>query len=147
MKKYIFAILSAVLIGGVFAIYIFSSDYSSEDVLAFENANHSVYLFQLGVYSSLENANSYASSLESYIIKEVGDLYYIYGAIYSELDLVSTLKSYYDANKIEYAIKEVYIDNDFYIELTSYEDLLLESNNIDVIITANQIILDKYIVA
>ena len=143
MKKYFIAVAAALIFGGGFAFYIFSSS-GKTDELAFENTGEKAYIFQMGVYSSEDNANNYASTLESSLIKKIGELYYVYGAVYSEVNLISTLKKNYDEKKIDYAIKEIIVDNEFYRELISYEKLLMESADIKVITRANQIILDKY---
>ena len=143
MKKYFIAVAAALIFGGGFAFCIFSSSTKSDE-LAFENTGEKVYIFQMGVYSSEENANNYASTLESSLIKKIGELYYVYGAVYSEINLISILKTHYDNKKIDYAIKEIIVDDEFYRELISYEKLLMESADIKVITRANQIILDKY---
>lgn len=142
MKKYIVVVISAILIGSVFAYYIFY--ITDEDTVLAMNEEEKVYLFQLGVFTSLENANAKKEESGSAIIKQINEYYYVYGAVYSDIYLVSTLKDYYDENNIDYAIKETIISSDFLTELQSYEELLIESDNMDVILKANQIILDKF---
>lgn len=142
MKKYILVVVSAVLIGSVFAVYIFS--VSKENTIVAMNVEEKVYIFQLGVFSSLENANLKVSESKSAIVEKVNEFYYVYGAIYSDIYLVSNLKEYYENNNIEYSIKEIIVSSEFLEELHSYENLLKESGEIEIILRANQIILDKY---
>lgn len=142
MKKYIFVVLSALIIGTGFAVYIFST--ASEDSILAISENEKVYLFQLGVFSSYENAVDKQNCSDAAIIEQINEYYYVYGAVYSDIYLVSILKEYYDDADIDYALKEVIVTADFFSELQSYEELLKESGNIDVILRTNQIILDKY---
>lgn len=142
MKKYIIAVLIAGTIGLVFAFFIFNK--TSDDDLLASNDAHKVYLFQLGVFSDFDNADAQKEKSGAAIITQINEYYYVYGAIYSDINLVSLIKNYYDELDIDYAIKEVVITNEFYEELDSYENLLLETNNMEVILKTNQIILDKY---
>lgn len=142
MKKYLVVIISAICIGGVFAFFIFST--SSEETLLALQEEEKVYIFQLGVFSSLDNANNYVYSSDAAIIKQVNEYFYVYGAIYSDIYLVTNLKSYYEEHNIDYSLKEVIVDSSFYSDLKSYEQLMSQTTDMEVILRTNQIILDKY---
>lgn len=141
MKKYLLVVLSAVVIGSIFALYIFDKDFDSVNVM---DEELTAYVFQLGVFTSEDNANSLKDTVGASITVKVNEYYYVYGAVYTDVYLVSNLKTYYEENDINYQIKQMVVDDEFYDELTSYESILSYSDNIDVIIKANQIILDKY---
>ncbi len=102
LKKYFIAVISALLVGGLLAMYIFSSKTTDDEVFAISDLNK-VYLFQMGVYSNLENASDSINELHSAIVKEYNNYYYVYGAIYSDTYLVNILKNYYDEEKIDYS--------------------------------------------
>lgn len=142
MKNYLIAVISAAVVGSVLALYI----YSKNEVENIEVSNevYKVYMFQLGVFSEEENAKEYIENTEYGIIEEDKGLYYIYGALYSNEELVIQLKNYYDENDIAYQIKDTIINEYLYEEIKSYEQLLIESKKIEIILKANEIILNKY---
>ena len=139
MKKYIIVILLAIFIGGIFA-YIFLNSPINK-TMSVNKEDQKVFLFQLGVFKNKDNAYNLGNNN---IVKEINEYYYVYGAILSDIELINTMKEYYEFNNIEYQVKEVIIDYNFYEELRSYEKLMVESNNINVILNTNKIILDKY---
>lgn len=142
MKKYIVVIVLAVVIGSVFAYFIFSS--TSSDIALAMSEDEKVYLFQLGVFSSSENAEKKKVECDTAIVEKINEYYYVYGAVYSDIYLVSMLKDYYDESNIDYSVKETIVSSEFLSELQSYEELLKESGNMSVILRTNQIILDKF---
>ncbi|MFI3261062.1 MAG: hypothetical protein R3Y13_05065 [bacterium] len=145
MKGYLYAVISAIIVGGGFAIFIFCTSSTDNDAITvLAGSSEKVYLFQLGVFSSEDNAIAMQEKSTSAIIDQINDYYYVYGAIYSDIYLVSILKDYYDSIGVNYQIKDIIVDYSFYKELTSYETLLIESSNLEVILRTNQIILDKY---
>lgn len=142
MKKYIIAFVSAVAVGSLFAFYMFGTE--KEESLKVSSEVQKGYLFQLGVFSNMENATNFSQDIGSSTIIQEGVYYYVYGALYTNEYLVGNIRSYYDSKDIDYAIKEIILSNDFKDELKSYEKLMIESMNIDVILKTNKIILDKY---
>ncbi len=99
MKKYLIVILTAIIIGSTFAYYVFSVN-KNESVMALKEVNKKVYVFQLGVFSSKENANNKINVVNPSTIKQINEYYYVYGAVYSDIYLVSLFKKYYEEYNI-----------------------------------------------
>jgi hypothetical protein len=127
MKKYITVVLLAILTGSILGYYTFHGfKASAKDI-------KQVYLIQLGVYSSKENAiNKRVKMSNSIIIKE-GDYYHVYANIFSSSSLVDKVKKYYDNKKIHYYIKTAEIDVKTYNELQKYESILEKVDDVSVI--------------
>ncbi len=144
MKSYVLAVVSAILLGALFSFFIFNRYEDNNDSEFVSNSYSKVKVFQLGVFKKIDNANNFSNEVGNSIVVENNQFYYVYGAIMSNDSLIKMQEEYYIDKGIVYAIKDLVVDNKFYEEIQSYETLMIQSNNIDVIIKTNKIVLDKY---
>ncbi len=145
MKRNLYVITIALTLGAVFAIYIFENQELSTMPAVVTSGK--VYYFQLAMFENEANAKTYLENIEYGIIKKESDFYYIYGALYSNEYLVEKLKNYYTLNNISYVVKENIIGDEDFQELLSYENILLQSDNMEVILRSNQIILENIVLS
>ncbi len=143
MKKYLIIILLAIITGGLFAIFIFSKN-NTEDVIV-NTEVVKVYLFQIGVFKNLNNAEVLSTQHSSSIIVNEKDLYWVYTAIYNDEKLIEKYKKYLNEKNISYYIKEDYIGKNDYLKMRKYENVVEKSTNNEVISKTNQLILDLYL--
>lgn len=143
MKNYIKVIIGAVLIGGIFA-YFFYNDIKKE-VVALTTQENTISLFQVGVFSQIDNAKHYQELYNPAIIYETDNYYrVIIGISYHEENKVK-LESYFTNKGIEYIIKEIKVNEDFINELENYETVLIKTNKDDVIANINKSMLDMFL--
>ncbi len=141
MKKYIITISLALITGSLFSFYMLRSLNENSIVATSTSIG---YIFQLGVFENIDNANKFIEDTASGIVVKEDNYYYVYSAIYTEDILVNTLELYYKNNNINYFIKEKSIPSNIKNEINEYEKLLVQTNDINVIFKTNQIILDKF---
>ena len=138
MKKYFVVIIFAIITGSLLAYFTFKGTF------AFASENKNAYIFQMGVYKSVDNANNMANSLKSSVIIKEGDYYHVYGSVFTDEYLIDRISNYYEKEKISFYIKNINISNELYNKITKYEDILKNSSDIDVIIKTSQTLLDLY---
>ncbi len=144
MGKYKIVVLLALITGAFFALYVFSNASKEESPVLSES--YKVTMFQLGVYASSDSAAAFAETTGG-IVLENDDFYRVYSAMYTNENLINNLKTYYEENNIDYIIREEILSIRDYEELKDYETLMLRSNNIEVILKANEIILEKFVLS
>ena len=127
MKRYLVVILLAILTGSLLGYYTFRG------LKASAKANKQVYLFQLGVYTSKDNAIKKSKKIDNTIIIKEGDYFHVYSNVFTNLELVNKVKKYYDENNIHYYVKNVDVDNKSFDEIQEYEKVLKEVSDVEVI--------------
>ncbi len=140
MKKYIISIILAIISGTLFGLYMFE-DIKNEPILVNEES-YKITVFQMGVFSDKENALNYVNTLNTAVIYQENNYYKVFSAAYNNELLISNLENYYLANNVNYILKELIIDNDKYEKLIEYENLLTQSENMEVIFKTNELILN-----
>ena len=138
MKKYIIVILLAIFTGTLLAIFVFQGRYAQA------KSDNSVFLFQIGVYKSLENAKKVTNTLESSIVIQEGDYYHVYSNIFISSNLVNKISNYLNSRGIHYYIKNIKVDDSLYKTISEYEQLLFSVDDIDVINKASVSLLQEY---
>lgn len=138
MKKIILIVLSIGL--GIFCtFYIFNKEqiYAKEEYL--------VFAFQVGAYKDYDNAKNFSKTLPSSIIVQEDNLYKIYISIYKDIDIVNKMLVYFENNNINIYLKSLNVNKKYYNILSNYEEIIKNSDNIDLYNSVNQSILNLYI--
>lgn len=138
MKKYFIVVLLALLTGSLMAFFTFNS----KNVNAYSKKE--AYLFQIGVYKNEDNALKYARNFDSSITIKENNFYHVYTHIFVDYDLVNKVKEYYEENKINFYVKKLEIDDNLYEQLYEYQELLLNTSDIEVINKFSQNLLNIY---
>lgn len=141
MKKVLIIILLGLLIGGSFAMYMFSG--IKEEMLHVMSEEVLVTAFQIGVYTVYDNAIK-VSNQNNGIVIEDEDKYRVYIAIFKDPEIISTMDNYYKSKGINVYLKKIDAAKEFLTELNKYEILLKESAEIDTIISSSKNILKLY---
>lgn len=138
MKKVVITIISAVLVGGIFALFYFKGTKDSiVDALYIENEASA---FQVGVYQKYDNAKKEAEKYPSGTIIQDGEFYRVYIAIANK-EVSSILEDYYDSQGIIYYVRQISIPDSFLNDFSHYQEILANSKEYDSI---NQKILKEY---
>ena len=146
MKKFIFPLISAILIGFLLGKFMFNQyDYKSSIKTVFNDKSEMVYFIQQGVYSSLESMEKNVTDFNYYIYDVIDGKYYVYVGMTKNKDNVSKLEGYFKNMGYIIYVKEFKIDNnEFLTVLTQYDELLLQTEDSKAIKTIQNQILAKY---
>ena len=123
MKKYLFTILLAVLLGVVLEIYSFNKFQEEEESVS--SNNKSIYAFQLGVFSDFTNANNVAQKYGALLILD-GNKYRVYLGL--TINRLNDLKKIFDDKGISYYIRSIDVSNDYYNYLIDKEKFITSDN-------------------
>lgn len=138
MKKYLIVILLAIVSGSFLAFLTFKNH--TVDALSKKEA----YIFQVGVFKSKNNALKRANGFSSSIIMLENDYYHVYTNIFTNKSLAEIIKKYYDDNDIKYYLKKLVIDENLYEQVNEYQELLLNTDDIENIQKLSQNLLNIY---
>lgn len=141
MKTYLKLVGGAVLIGGILA-YLFYHDINKE-VIALENTENNLYLFQVGVFSNYDNALNFAPKYSSNIIYQADNFYRVLTC--ATINNKDKMAKYYDENNVNYYIKKVTINDNFKKELINSDELLAKTNEKEAITKLCQNELDIFV--
>ena len=138
MKKVVITIVSAILVGGVFALFYFKNTKDTiVDALYIENEASA---FQVGVYQKYDNAVKEAEKYPSGTIIQDGEFYRVYIAIANK-EVTAILKEYYDSQGILYYVRQISIPDNFFSDFSHYQEILATTKEYD---TVNQKVLKEY---
>lgn len=146
MKKIIFSLISAIIVGFLFGKFMFSQyDYKSNIKTVFNEKNEKVYFIQQGVYSSIESMEKNVTDFTHYIYDEIDGKYYVYVGITKLDENVSKLKDYFKNMGYIIYVKEFNVDNSEFLKaLETHDELLLQTTDSKAIKTIQNQILSKY---
>jgi len=122
MKK-IFPVILGLVVGLIFT-KLFYDQYDTDYVFG---SNEIVYVFQQGVYSSVESINDNVGSLNYYVYEKTGDMYYVYAAFTTSEENMNKLKGYFNDLGYSMYVKEVSLYDSAFLESLKQYDLLMES--------------------
>ena len=142
MKKIIIISISGLLIGSVFACYMFFN--INETVTGVIEEEDIATAFQVGVYSIYDNAKKMAEKHEFAYVYEDDDKYRVFLAIYQDNEIIKYLDNYYKRQNIDVYLKEMSVNNNFLEKLKTYEELLKKTNDNNNYISANKNILEAF---
>ncbi len=137
MKKKIIVVLSALLIGAIGAYYLFN-----KVTVPTPDNETTIKAFQIGAYSSYENALRQAEQNNGVVITDQG-IYRVYVALINDVELITKMRSYYDSLGLNYYIRDIKVTTSFIQDIDLSERMLKESST-DTYTTINLEILKKY---
>ena len=144
MKKYVFPILFALMIGFLLA-YIVLKQYQNVLPLPTFANSQKLYFLQQGVYSSKESMEKNTSGLEHYIYSLENNQYYVYVGITKVKENAEKLKGYFTSNGYSIYIKELSVQNQKFLAiLDQYDALLQETQDTKMYATICGQVLSKY---
>lgn len=120
MKK-ILPIILGLVVGLIFTKLF----YTSYNAKAAFNENVNVYVFQQGVYSSVESIKENIN-LNYYIYEKNNDMYHVYAAFTTNSNNVNKLKGFFENLGYSIYVKEINIPANNFTETLKQYDLLLE---------------------
>ncbi len=145
MKKYLFPIISSLILGYILATLLFKQYEYDTDIKTVFNNGVKVYFLQQGVYSSVDSMKENMSSFNYYIYSFENDKYYTYIGITKNNDNLTKLKGYYESKGYSIYVKEVDINNNAFITiLEQYDNLLATTDSEDTINAIMMQALAKY---
>lgn len=138
MKKNVYlTIVSGILIGYFISIMLTSGNSLDVDV-----PDGNIYYIQYGVYTSKETALNNVNNIESYIMSESDEKYYVYLGITTNYDhAVKIQKMYLDKNIYTYIRGDYVNDTKLLEELTEYDELITaDSKNSEIYEVMNEVL-------
>ncbi|MBQ9834685.1 MAG: hypothetical protein IJO33_05820 [Bacilli bacterium] len=141
MKKYFMVALLAILVGGLFAFYMFSGvDKIVNDVI---NDNDEITVFQSGVFKDKSNALLEKNKYEQAIVVQDGNLYRVYIGVSYDEEVTLAYETYFKKHNYHYYRKKIDVSNNYLTNLKKYEELIKRSFNEDTYININKDLLAK----
>ena len=129
----------AILISIIFSKLIFSS-YQAEQVM---ESYGNIYYLQYATFTNKEVMNDNIKKLDSYIIYDVDNKYYVHLGIYANLDTALKVKKILDNMGVYTYIKNDYITDTSLIKIINDHDkLVLEEKDINKVLEINKKNLD-----
>lgn len=126
MKKVLFSILLAIILGGVFAIYVYKKMMSDSIPAINTNDKNSIYAIQIGVFNNYDNAKEMAENYGALIVGD-NDKYRVYIALCNKT--LSKIKDYYDSIGLSYYVKTIEVNSSFSNTLDEYEEMISVSDD------------------
>lgn len=143
--KYIFPVVLSIGIGIFMAVFLLNQYNNKSKVTTVFNSGELLYFIEIGVYENESEMKTNSSKLLYYIYNIEDNKYHTYVGITKDKNNLEKLKVFFDKKGYSINIRELYLDNDPFIELLTQYDLLINNVKDDEILNAieNQII-NKY---
>lgn len=145
MKKYVFSILIALLVG-FFLAKAFLEQYDSYQGIKFtSNTGETLYFIKFNSYESEEEMEKNTLSLMNYIYHKNEDYYDVYIGITGDSGNLIKLNNYFSSLGYNTFTEEFLVTNkEFLKELKNYDSILNSTEDTVVITSINNQILEKY---
>lgn len=145
MKKYIFSIIIALVIGALCG-NIFLKQYDSYEGIKFTSNNGDMlYFIRYDIYDSLEEMEEKTLSLVNYIYKVVDEKYYVYIGITGNNDNLIKLNNYYSSLGYKTITEEFLVTNkEFLEELLNFDTIIASTDDEVVLSSVSSLVLEKY---
>lgn len=142
MKKTIIYGLIFIVIGIILGKYLNVENLKSLSVL---NSGESYYFLQEGIYSTEEALLENTKDLESKLVENINDKFYVYLGITRNEEVADKIKKIYEDKGYKIYTKEVNLKNDeFYNNVTQFDFLINNTANENEIITIEEVVLANY---
>lgn len=144
MKRYLFPVITSLIIGGVLSYFIISQ-YDDLDSLTVSSNAETLYYIQRGAYSDKTNMENNMKDFEYYIYNVEDNLYHAYIGISQNKENALKIQNYYKNLGFDTEIKEKITDNtDFINVLSQYDELLNKTSDNESIKTICNQVLSRY---
>lgn len=138
MKKYLFPIIVAIILGYLCANYVLA-------LYEEEKQENTIYFLQVGAYKNKESIKDEFNNINNKLTLKEDNKYYTYIGITSSIKEANHIKKVYKDNNIDVYIKEKSIyNNSFLTELEQYDILLNTRNDFNEINSVLETILAVY---
>ena len=135
MKKTLIVLFLAIFLGFLSGKVIYN-DYKK----GLEDTKYNAYLIQIGSFKDDEEIDT-----GRYLVLEENGIFNVYAGITTKLSNASKIKEMYEEDNIEGYIKPTVINNvEFISNLKQFDILLSEVDNLDNLISINDVIISKY---
>lgn len=141
MKMYLKIVMGAVLIGGIMAFFFYQD--IQKEVIAITKTEDIVYVFQAGVFKSLENAENKKQEYAASGILKDNDVYRVIIAVTH--DNKEKLEHHFQEQGIDFYIKEITRNKKFIEKLQNYDHVIEKSTKESVINTLNQSMIELFL--
>lgn len=131
-------VVTSVMIG-----VLFIDETSSKTVKPVSGSYGALVAFQLGAYSTLEQANKEAEEKNGIVVKD--DIHYlVYSSLLSNTSNIERMMKYLDDKNIYYYVKTIDANDEFTSELYKYEEMMKSSTSDIAFLKLNSKILELY---
>lgn len=139
MKKKIILVVFSIVAGILFTSFILNKEntYAKEEYM--------IFAFQAGAFEKCDNAEKFSKELPSKMIVKDDNLYKVYVALYSDIDIVNKMIVYFEDNDINIYLRSINVDKNFYEKILNYEQIIANTKEENVYKKINQSILDLYL--
>ncbi len=141
MKKTIIIIILGILIGSLFAMYIFSG---INNKIANAKESFNAYAYQIGVFKSEKNAINMASNYSSALVINDKDYYRVYAAIAVDDKAQSINEDVLLDNNITFYKRKLLLNDNCLKIINKYEELIKRTNDREVFFRTSQDLLNVY---
>ena len=144
MKKYLFPVITSLVIGIFLAYFLIKSYDNIENISVSKNAE-TIYYVEKGIYSNKENMLESMNDFEYYIYNVDNNMYYTYIGISTNKKNAEKIQGYYKQKGYDTNIREKITDNVGFITiLRQYDELLSATKDGNAISTICNQVLAKY---
>lgn len=142
MKKYFITGLILIIIGFLLGNILFKTKTAFLTKL---KKDEIMYFLQEGTYHTEESLKKNTTFISPKIIEKKGHNYHVYIGITNKKKLADKLKNIYNRKGYQVTIKEKNnISEEFKINLTQFDLLIEESNDVEEILTIEEVVLSNY---
>ncbi len=131
MKKKLYSIFLALLLGGIMAFITIKK-------FSFASKTYTVSIYQLGVYKNYDNALSKALNAKGAIIVSKDDTYQVIGAIASSTSSKNKLENLLKEEELNYYEKMITLDEESKKTIDEYELLINKTDDLEVLKKLNE---------
>lgn len=100
--------------------------------------------FQVGVYTSLEAANTHRTKYNNSIVIKDNELYRVYVAILKNNNNIEYMSNYLKNKGIDYYLKDINITNKYIKKQINEYETIMNSENELVFLEVNKMIIESY---
>lgn len=144
MKKYLYPMITSLLIGSLFAYFIISNYESAEAVTVSKDAQ-TLYYAKAGEFKTKEEMEEKMKNLENYIYSVEDNMYCVYVGITTNKKNFEKIKGFYEKKLYDISERQKITDNTKFIKiLNQYDNLLSQTDDEKSIGVIENQVLAKY---
>lgn len=145
MKKYIFSISLALIIGMIFGNFFLKQYEAYEGIKITSNEGETLFFIRYNIYDSIEEMEKGTLTLVNYVYTIIDDKYYVYIGITKRTDNLIKLNNYFSSLGYKTITEEFLItDTDFLLELENFDNILFNTDDSVVISSVSSLVLERY---
>ena len=134
MKKYIYSILLAILVGITFGKFMLSQYQNPNSIIPVISDSFKIYFIELGSYNTEVQMKEGTSGFPYYIYMLQDGKYYVYIGITKNEKNLNKIQGYYQEKGYSVNVREYKVDNEAFLTVLEQYDTLLEESDEQAII-------------